>query len=78
MLYKFVRDRQDGLDLDFDLEIDQNSNTTTNRPLTTKTRSTNRLALNNRSSPTYFIKKEDFDYDFVIFTSSFSDRFCFF
>jgi len=71
VLYKFVRDRQDGSDLDFDLEIDQNSNTT-NRPLSTKTRSANRLALNNHSSPTYFIEKKDFDYDFVSFT------FCFF
>ncbi|CAF4410524.1 unnamed protein product, partial [Rotaria socialis] len=50
VLYKFVRDRQDGSDLDLDLEIDQNSNSM-NRPLSTKIRSNNRLTLDNRASP---------------------------
>ncbi|CAF3651610.1 unnamed protein product [Rotaria sordida] len=77
VLYKFVRDRQDGSDVDLDLEIDQNSNTT-------KTKSNNRLTLNNRVSPIsplptttamnqiyegqtsmYLTDKKEFDYDFA-------------
>jgi hypothetical protein len=75
VLYKFVRDRQDGSDLDFDLDLEQNSNKT----LTTKTRSNNRVALNNRTLPQtvamnnlseqqttmFAIEKKEFDYDFV-------------
>jgi hypothetical protein len=72
-LYKFVRDRQDGSEVDFDFELDQN---TTNRPIATKTRSNNRLSVNNRSSPQtvtnpelqptmFSLEKKEFDYDFV-------------
>ncbi|CAF4936771.1 unnamed protein product, partial [Rotaria sp. Silwood1] len=75
VLYKFVRDRQDGSDFDFDLELEQNSNKT----LTTKTRSNNRLNINNRASPqtvnvnnpyepqttTFSLEKKEFDYDFA-------------
>ncbi|CAF4303217.1 unnamed protein product, partial [Adineta steineri] len=80
VLYKFVRDRQDGSDVDIDLEIDQSSN----RSLSTKTRSNSRLNLMNRSSPisspqtmnmnnpfepqqmsTYSVEKKEFDYDFA-------------
>ncbi|CAF3333665.1 unnamed protein product [Rotaria sp. Silwood1] len=76
VLYKFVRDRQDGSDLDLDLEIDQSSNAT-------KTKSNNRLNLNNRASPIsslqtttlnniyeaqtsmYQTERKEFDYDFA-------------
>jgi hypothetical protein len=72
-LYKFVRDRQDGSEVDFDFELEQNS---TNRSMTTKTRSNNRLNVNNRSSPQtinnselqttmFTLEKKEFDYDFV-------------
>ncbi len=72
-MYKFVRDRQDGSEVDFDFELDQN---TTNRPIATKTRSNNRLSVNNRSSPQtvtnpelqptmFSLEKKEFDYDFV-------------
>ncbi|CAF3293445.1 unnamed protein product [Rotaria sp. Silwood2] len=78
VLYKFVRDRQDGSDLDFDFELEQNSNST-NKTLATKTRSNNRLNLNNRASPqtvtinnlyeqqttTFSLEKKEFDYDFA-------------
>ncbi len=71
MLYKFVRDRQDGSDLDFDLDLEQNSTKT----LTNKTKSSNRLALNNRAvtinnpleqqTTMFALEKKEFDYDFV-------------
>ncbi len=72
-MYKFVRDRQDGSEVDFDFELEQNS---TNRSMTTKTRSNNRLNVNNRSSPQtinnselqttmFTLEKKEFDYDFV-------------
>jgi RAD54-like protein 2 len=73
VLYKFVRDRQDGSEVDFDFELEQNS---TNRSMTTKTRSNNRLNVNNRSSPQtinnsevqttmFSLEKKEFDYDFA-------------
>jgi hypothetical protein len=72
-LYKFIRDRQDGSEVDLDFELEQNS---TNRSMTTKTRSNNRLNVNNRSSPQtinnsevqttmFSLEKKEFDYDFV-------------
>jgi hypothetical protein len=72
-LYKFVRDRQDGSEVDFDFEPEQNS---TNRSIATKTKSNNRLSVNNRSSPQtvtnselqttmFSLEKKEFDYDFV-------------
>jgi hypothetical protein len=72
-LYKFVRDRQDGSEVDFDFEPEQNS---TNRAIATKTKSNNRLSVNNRSSPQtvtnselqttmFSLEKKEFDYDFV-------------
>ncbi|CAF0812565.1 unnamed protein product [Adineta ricciae] len=79
VLYKFVRDRQDGADVDFDMDIEQNSNST-NRALTTKSRSNNRLNIINRSSPISspqtttmmspfelqtLTERKDFDYDFA-------------
>ncbi|CAM4935936.1 unnamed protein product [Rotaria socialis] len=78
VLYKFVRDRQDGADLDLDFDIEQNLNSS-NKPLANKTRSTSRLALNNRASPQtltvnnpyepqgvmFSMEKKEFDYDFA-------------
>ncbi len=72
-MYKFIRDRQDGSEVDLDFELEQNS---TNRSMTTKTRSNNRLNVNNRSSPQtinnsevqttmFSLEKKEFDYDFV-------------
>ncbi|CAF2309711.1 unnamed protein product [Rotaria sp. Silwood2] len=76
VLYKFVRDRHDGADLDLDLDIDQTSNVT-------KTKSNNRLTLNNRASPIpslqtttmnniyespasmFPTERKEFDYDFA-------------
>lgn len=73
-MYKFVRDRQDGLEVDLDLDIEQNS--TSKTTTATKTRSNARLSANNRTSsqtsnpyelqpPMYPIEKKEFDYDFV-------------
>ena len=73
MLYKFVRDRQDGSEVDFDFELDQNSS---NKSIATKTKLNNRLVVNNRSSPQTVnntdvqttmlsFEKKEFDYDFV-------------
>ncbi|UJR26103.1 hypothetical protein I4U23_007449 [Adineta vaga] len=75
VLYKFVRDRQDNSDVDFDIDLDQNTNST-NRALSTKTRSNNRLNAINRSSPQTTTmnnlfdlqtstERKEFDYDFA-------------
>ncbi|CAF0786043.1 unnamed protein product [Adineta ricciae] len=74
VLYKFVRDRQDGLEVDLDLDIEQNS--TSKTATATRTRSNARLTANNRSSSQtpnpyelpaaiYPIEKKEFDYDFA-------------
>lgn len=72
-MYKFVRERQEGSEVDLDFEVEQNTN---NKPMTTKTRSSNRLTVNNRASPQTVnntdvqttmlsFEKKEFDYDFV-------------
>ena len=82
MLYKFVRDRQDGSEVDLDFELEQNSN---NKSMTTKTRSNNRLSVNNRSSPQTVtnpdvqttmlsFEKKEFDYDFVSILVGIAER----
>ena len=50
MLYKFVRERQDGSDVDFDIELESGGGTS-NKSLSSKTRSANRLNLMQRASP---------------------------
>ena len=82
MLYKFVRDRQDGSEVDLDFELEQNSN---NKSMTTKTRSNSRLSVNNRSSPQTVtnpdvqttmlsFEKKEFDYDFVSILVGIAER----
>ncbi|CAF0777005.1 unnamed protein product [Adineta steineri] len=69
VLYKFVRDRQEGSEVDLDFELEQNS--------TNKTKLNKRLTPNNRASPQvpnpyelqttigYGLEKKEFDYDFA-------------
>ena len=68
VLHKFVRDRQDGSEVDFDFELDQNANKTKSTP--------NRFNVNQRASPQmnnnfepqttmFTMEKKEFDYDFA-------------
>ncbi|UJR22850.1 hypothetical protein I4U23_025879 [Adineta vaga] len=74
VLHKFVRDRQEGSEVDFDLELEQNSASKT--PTNNRTRLNNRASVNIRPSSQvpnpyepqatiYPIEKKEFDYDFA-------------
>ena len=64
VLYKFVRDRQDGADLDLDFDLEQNANRTGTPAGKSRAKSTAGNAADSPSTSLTMEKKE-FDYDFV-------------
>lgn len=75
MLYKFIRNRQDGSDLDLDLEIDPNAQATSRSLNATRTQTDSNDGI---PTPMSLPEKKDFDYDFVSLVRLISMNYSFF